>query len=388
MQVALVTTNEAFLALQGEWDDLVSQCDEDNPFRRWFWNHCWWKHFGHKRQLAIVVAREAGQLVGLAPCFIERDHWWRGARVMRLLGATEEVCSEHLGIITRAGYEAQVVPQLLEYLCHDCEHKWDVLRLTELPSHSAQIPVIDQFVSRHGMAARQQQGHICHLVRFTGDWDDYVRSLDTKRRTKLNRNLREFAVEKVEVAVAETPADLPARFNELCQLHNHHWQTLGQPGLFETPAFAAFHREIAEHFLPRQMLLLGSLWINGEAVASSYSLRLNGVAYEYQRGHNPAWITRRPGHVLQFLLFRYAIEHGVRCWDYLRGDYPHKRDWANDARTSMEIQIAAPRKLQVARLHLEERVEQAKDRLRQLRDAARERKENRVVPLTPVEQAR
>ncbi len=370
MELALIASVDEFSALRADWDALVVASDEDNPFRRWFWNHCWWKHFGHGRRLTIVTVRQSGQLIGLAPCFIQRDHWWRGARVVRFLGATEDVCSEHLGFLIQQGMEEQVTSALLSFFLEQQGRCWDVLRLTDLPESSRQVAEIDRYVDQHHVAARRLPDHVCRLVRFHDGWDAYLRDLSSKRRTKLRRIERELASHSVELAVAETADDLPDRWEELCRLHNLHWQTQGLRGCFEVPAFAAFHREIAEYYLSRNKLLLGSLLVDGKAVTSSYSVRLNDVAYEYQRGHDPDWIDRKAGHVLQFKMFRYAIERGVRCWDYLRGDYLHKRDWANDMRQTVEYQIAAPRKLQSVRLLLEERFDRAKDRLRKLRDTA------------------
>lgn len=372
MDVSLVDSLQEFADLQGEWDALVAASEEDNPFRRWFWNFCWWKHFGHGRQLALVTVRESGKLVALAPWFIERDHWWRGARVVRFLGATEDVCSEHLGLLIERGREEALAPVLLDFVCREHARRWDVLRLTDLPAHSAQLPALEAFAIERRLTYRLRADHLCRLVRFPADWDSYLKSLPSKRRTKLRRIEREWnELGDITLAVAESPADLPQLWSELRELHNLHWSSQGIRGCFEVPAFDAFHTELVEHYLPQGMLLLASLHAHGQPITSSYSFRLGETVYEYQRGHDPQWLSRRPGHALQFMLFRYAVQRGVRCWDYLRGDYEHKRDWSNDVRESLELQVASPRAVQVVRFRVEGRLVRAKDQLRHLRQSAR-----------------
>ena len=372
MDVSLVDSAQAFADLQGDWDELVAASEEDNPFRRWFWNYCWWKHFGRDRQLAMVAVRESGKLVALAPWFIERDHWWRGARVVRFLGATDEVCAEHLGLLIQRGREEALAPVLLEYFCREHARRWDVLRLTDVPAHSAQVPALEAFALGRRLTYRLRPDHLCRLVRFPDSWERYLQSLPSKRRTKLRRIEREWNSQPhMTLAVAESPADLPPRWDELRRLHNIHWATQGMQGCFEVPAFDAFHSELIEYYLPQGMLLLATLHAHGQPITSSYSLRLGETVYEYQRGHDPQWLAQRPGHALQFMLFRYAVERGVRCWDYLRGDYAHKRDWSNDVRESVELQVASPRTVQVARFRMEGRLVQAKDQLRHLRESAR-----------------
>ncbi len=377
MQFALIESPEGLIALAAEWDALVAASEEDNPFRRWFFNYCWWKYFGRGRQLAVVTVHEAGRLVALAPWFIERDHWWRGARVVRFLGATDEVCAEHLGLLIERGREGQLAAAILDYFA--CEHarRWDVLRLTDLPAASGQVPALEMLAAERRLTYRLRPDHVCHLVRLPASWDQYLQGLPSKRRTKLRRIERQWREQPhVELAVAEDPADLPQRWDELRRLHTLHWSSQGVRGCFKVPAFNAFHTELIEYYLPRGNLLLASLLADGQAITSAYAFRLNDVVYEYQRGHDPQWLDLRPGHALQFMLFQYAVERGVRCWDYLRGDYAHKRDWANDRRESVELQVASPRKVQVARFRMEGRIEQAKDRLRTLRDSARQWRAN------------
>lgn len=372
MDVSLVDSLQGLADLRGEWDALVAASEEDNPFRRWFWNFCWWKHFGRGRQLAVVAVRESGKLVALAPWFIERDHWWRGAHVVRFLGATDEVCAEHLGLLIERGREAALAPVLLDFFCREHARRWDVLRLTDLPAHSAQLPALEAFAIERRLTYRLRPDHLCRLVRFPADWESYLKSLPSKRRTKLRRIEREWdEVGDITLAVAESPADLPQLWSELRELHNLHWASQGIRGCFEVPAFDAFHTELVEHYLSQGKLLLASLRAHGRPITSSYSFRLGETVYEYQRGHDPQWLGRRPGHALQFMLFRYAVERGVRCWDYLRGDYEHKRDWSNDVRESVELQVASPRTVQVARFRMEGRLERAKDHLRHLRASAR-----------------
>lgn len=115
------------------------------------------------------------------------------------------------------------------------------------------------------------------------------------------------------------------------------------------------------------MLLLASLRVDGVAIASCYGLRLGETVYEYQRGHDPAYSRMRPGHALQFYLFEHMIADGIRCWDYLRGDYPHKHDWANGNRRSIDLAIPAPRRAQLARYYLECSYRNARSRLGDLR---------------------
>lgn len=362
--ISVLERDEQWAPLETAWDDLVAASAEDNPFRRWLWNWTWWKHYGQGRRLAILVARENGVLVGLAPLFLQIEPRRPVGRELRLLGSTD-VCSEYLGLIVRRKAEEQVVPALLAFLFDHWHHAWDMLRWTDLPSDGVEVPLIRTFLEDRQLLFAQQPGCTNLRVQLPATWDEYLAQLSSKRRTKLRRVIREFDdLAAVEYFDPECVEEFSRAWDEMRELHNAHWQSEGQRGLFTIPQFNAFHSELARAYFERQMLVLGGLRVGGEAVASCYGIRLNETVYEYQRGHRPSWIASRPGHALQFHLFRRMMEQGVRCWDYLRGDYPHKRDWATDERNTASLVIPARRTLAVNRFYLEQTVGAVRSRFR------------------------
>jgi CelD/BcsL family acetyltransferase involved in cellulose biosynthesis len=363
IEVSLLDLDEQLDGLEDVWDRLAGDSAEDNPFRRWLWARTWWKHYGQNRRLAILLAREAGAVVGIAPLFVEPRSSWFATRDLRFLGGTD-VCSEYLGLIIRRGLEPQVVWSFLRFLFDEWNHEWDALRWTDIPKESPEVDLIQAFLAERGLAGGWRAGTQNLFLRFPSTWDQYLSGLSSKRRTKVKRICREFKdLAGTEFAIVDSADQFPRAWDELRMLHNRHWREVGLVGRFVSRPFDAFHTEVAAEFLKRKMLLLGSLRIEDNAVASCYCFRLGNTVYEYQRGHDPAWIKRRPGHALQFHLFQAAIERGARCWDYLRGDYDHKRDWAKERRTTIDFAVPVPRALMVERYHVEQVLGSARRRL-------------------------
>ena len=53
-----------------EWDRFVYEVGGD-LYVTYDWCRIWWQHYGDLRQLRLYIFRRGGQLVGLAPMFIE-----------------------------------------------------------------------------------------------------------------------------------------------------------------------------------------------------------------------------------------------------------------------------------------------------------------------------
>src|SRR5688572_28756608 len=57
----------AFVALRGEWRDLLRDSALNNPFLTSEWLQAWWAHLRTGSHLEQIVVRSGGLLVGLAP---------------------------------------------------------------------------------------------------------------------------------------------------------------------------------------------------------------------------------------------------------------------------------------------------------------------------------
>jgi CelD/BcsL family acetyltransferase involved in cellulose biosynthesis len=367
LQVDLIDNIEQWDLLENEWDTLVAASDDDNPFRCRSWLRAWWKHFGGGQSLRILTARDDNRLVGIAPLFIDVEHFPFRVRAIRFLGGTE-VCSEYLGLLIERSAEERVVPAFFDFLLGDMGREWDVIRWTDIPADSRQLAVVEDDLAARGAFNIRAVGVSNWVVQLPNSWEEFVKGHSSSRRTKIRRIRREFSKrENVEIEFAETASQFDRCWDELRTLHNRHWAAAGQSGCFADPRFNAFHTELAREYLNRGMLVLASLRLDGNALAACYGIRQGDTVYEYQRGHDPSQLRLRPGHALHFAMLERAIANGVSNWDYLRGDYKHKRDWSNHNRSCVDLTIPAPRRAQLARFYLEHAYRTTRSRLGSLR---------------------
>jgi CelD/BcsL family acetyltransferase involved in cellulose biosynthesis len=129
----------------------------------------------------------------------------------------------------------------------------------------------------------------------------------------------------------------------LVDLHQRRRQSLGEPGCFASPQFAAFHRDVAAAFLRDRRLRLHWLEWDGRPIAAEYHLAGDDAVYAYQAGIDPDALEMEPGRLISVAVIRQAIADGHRAIDFLRGDEPYKAHWRAEPRASMEFRVAARR---------------------------------------------
>ena len=135
MRIEFIVTMNGFNALHEEWDNLLENSLNDNPFLSYSWLHTWWEVYGHG-ELYIITCRDSvsGELLGILPLFRFRTGLLLSATILRFMGS-ERVSSDFLECIARHGREDEVYAACIDALQRDVS-KWDVVELQDMDEHS------------------------------------------------------------------------------------------------------------------------------------------------------------------------------------------------------------------------------------------------------------
>jgi len=94
---------EAFGSLRDAWNLLLQNNPVQDAFLTWEWLYTWWKHYGKPRELWLITAWIAEELVGIAPLMLEeRRKYSLRLRVLCSLGTPDIDVG---GFIVREGDE-------------------------------------------------------------------------------------------------------------------------------------------------------------------------------------------------------------------------------------------------------------------------------------------
>lgn len=344
MDVTRIATATELAAIADDWNRLAS----DVPFRRAEWLGGWWRHYGGSQELYVLAVRERGELIGLAPWWLDRSRA-RG-RVLRFLGSGE-VCSDYLGVLAMERRAEEVAAALADWLQTAAQahrplasDRWDLLRLEGVAADDTATLLVRDELVRRGSMAHTSPSVNCWRLELPGDWRQYQASLSKSHRKQVRR-LEERVLDagRAVLHTVKTAAELSGAWEILVDLHQRRRRSLGEPGCFASPRFAAFHREAAERLLAVQSLRLHWLELEGVPVAAEYHLAAGRVIYGYQAGVDPDRLEDEPGRLAAIATLRLAVEEGFSAFDFLRGDEPYKAHWRAEPRRTHDLHIAAPR---------------------------------------------
>lgn len=349
MRLTIVTENEAFRALEEEWDRLVEESEEDAIFRTWEWAWVWWHIYGQPRGAAlhiVVLREEDGTLLGLAPLYLGKGPFSPRARVLRFLGSGGDTSPDYLGLLTRPGQEMRVAQALAAYLRGNARPRWDALFLTDLAEGAASTGALFTALSE-GLwplgAARQIDCAICPHIELAPSWEEFFENLPRKLRYNIRSRRKKLSKEhQARFFRWEEQRDIQEGIERLAFLHQKRFQARGEAHSFSSAEYLQFHKEVAERFHHRGRLRLYSLEAGGEVVAMLYCFCHKDRIYHFQSGFDPDWSQFGVGQVLISYALEDASREKIRRFDFLKGEYRYKEDFATGKRRTVCLTAGRP----------------------------------------------
>ncbi|MER9410158.1 GNAT family N-acetyltransferase [Mesorhizobium sp. M0589] len=306
-----------FDALTPHWWKLWEQSSSATPFQSPAWLVPWWRSFA-PGELATVAVWRGGDLVGLAPLYLE--HGTAGSKLLPV-GIS---LSDYLDILAVRDIEAAVVATIAETIC---SVGWSQWILSDLPQNSAGLTI-----AHPGLTVERPAIHAaCPVLAVAGD-ETLAGCVPARRRRQLRR-ARQAASRRGRLALAAARGDQNF-LNQLIRLHHARWVGHGG-GVLADPAVQHFHGLslplLDAHGLVRCWLLA----IDGTTVAAYYGFHHRGRAYAYLGGLDPAYAEESPGAILIGHAIAESIREDAREFDFLRGQEAYKYGWGAVDRWTM-----------------------------------------------------
>jgi CelD/BcsL family acetyltransferase involved in cellulose biosynthesis len=340
-QIDVLTRPEEFVALRGEWTELLDDSAANTLFLTWEWLHTWWTHLGGDRRLSLITVRSAGRLLAIAPL---AQHSWRPSALqfvpqLELLGSGD-VGSDYLDLIVRRGAEPAVAAALGEELVA----RRALVQLPQLANGHSVAAGVASLLQRRGWQLRIARTDVCPYIALEGHtFDSYLATLGSSHRYNFRRRLRQLQRGfDVQFRCITTEEDRREALATLVSLHNGRWTPRGGSTAFYEPDLLAFHDELGRLTLDRGWLRLFVLSLDGRPAAALYGFAYRGKFYFYQAGFDPACARYSVGLVTMGLSIEQAVAEGLSEYDLLHGDEQYKFLWARASHAIAGIELYPP----------------------------------------------
>jgi CelD/BcsL family acetyltransferase involved in cellulose biosynthesis len=325
----VVADYSGFLRLEAEWNDAVERARISHPFLRHEWIRTWWDSFGGSRQLFVLVVRDEGRIIAIAPLMRETVLAY-GLPVRRLTLLANDHTPRTDFVIADKPDEAYRA--IWSALLRDID-QWDVLQLTQLVRTSTTVAVMSQFATAEGLPIGVWKSSDSPYLELAGTWDSYWASLSSKFRSNVrNRLSRLKQIGEPALEVLADRADIAAACDDAWRLEASGWKDQEGTSICSDAAVRRFYTLLAERAAAGGWLRLVFLTVGGRRIAVSYGAIYDGRFFLFKTGYDREFHTCSPFKLLTYFAVQEGFARGLREIDFLGDTEPWKQEWTPASR--------------------------------------------------------
>ncbi|MBX3063136.1 MAG: GNAT family N-acetyltransferase [Anaerolineae bacterium] len=317
MKLDLMTTSEQFASLHADWNRLLPHNATNQIFLTHEWQRLWWDAY-HPGELFVLVGRnEIGELIGVAPWFIEAE-----TQTIRSIGCVD--VTDYLDVIALTEEREAFLAAVADYLV-EARAQFGCLDLCNIPDHSPTLDYLPRFLTERGFSVLVKQQEVCPIIDLPADFESYLNGLDKKQRHECRRKMRRATEDGENVGwyVVGEQHDLNAEIDAFLQIMAASHPEKAE--FLKNPQHIEFFRTMMPQMFACGWLQLAFLTVNGERAATYLNFDYNNNILVYNSGLIPERFSYlSPGIVLLLFLIEDAIKKGRTEFDFLRGNEEYK----------------------------------------------------------------
>ncbi len=274
----------------------------------------------------LVVSDEEDNRLGVSSWFKQFSRgigWWR-------LVGSGQVCSDYVQLPSRPGSQCEVARATAKWFAVQPRKFLDAPVAIDIEGYHTNCPqwqtFIDVLVDR-GWTNDTVEIESTWRVELPNDWKEYESLLSKSRRRKARRATQMADRGELRFELVSDPQQINDYWPEFVRLHQLRRQQLGQSGVFTDANFEQFLRSATLELASEGSASIARLLHGGSALGMLLIFQSDATWYIYQSGFDTQRIDLEPGHMINSLMLRTAIERGIESVDFLRGDEHYKKGW-------------------------------------------------------------
>lgn len=329
MNIIEINNYRDFLSLEEKWNQVLSKCNH-TVFSTWEWLSICWKHSGTNKRLIVLLAKDNGEIIGIAPLMYTVRTMF-GLKRAKIEFMDDGVSDYNDFILVEK--EDECVNLFIKHLNRFPLH-WDCVDLSDISENSKALPQLNR------IAKNVTPFHTCSYIQLPKTHTIFMDSLKRNQRRDIRRNLRRLE-DKYKVEFTQYSGELPLdeEMNSFFDLHQKRWESKSLPGVFASQTIRNFHLEIAKKFFEKGWLGLFQLKVSGTPAAALYGFKYQSKYYDYLTGFDPKFFPYNVGNLLRSHTIGECIKEGFAEFDFLRGAEEYKNRWNTQIRFTKKVTL-------------------------------------------------
>lgn len=325
-----ITGIDEFKAISLEWDKLLLQSGEDNPFLLSTFLVTWWKYFSAGIDLRILVFYQNQEMVGGMPLCLNN---------CRLLEYPGGVAANYTEPLCLEANRNLIWISILDAL--EQKDDWKSFCLKRIRREKFTVEKIDKEVcDRKKILCDLYSDDHAYLAKIPHDFSRFLYQLPRNLRYYVRRSEKELSkLGIISLHIIREPVELDSFLDTFFSFSVVSFNKRNSKSLFENPKFRGFFRELAKKFLQEGVLDAQALMLEKKAIAIHFGYSLGKNMNYVFPAFDTDYADLNPGHLMIYKLFELGSKIKNAYFDFYSGYSFYKKQWSDIKEEVLTLKI-------------------------------------------------
>ena len=337
LEIEKVTTIQGFQTLNLVWNLLCDESQVNVPFFRHEWFHCCLSTLGQERVPFILIFKNNGCVVGIAPLWIYKESVHRIP--VRKIGFISGPDTPFVDFIIHNEWKEKVIDMMLTNLFNGWGKTWDILSLAQWPEDSPNLECFKTLLYEQRKKYHMEESSQIPYISTHGCWNTFLHSRSSRFRKTYRHIVNKMS--KLEDVHVE------------CYHKNENGQLL--EGIFsvsknswkqEVGVAISNRKDVQEFFTMFTDLAGKNSWlrawflkIENKVIAMEYDLEWEGKIYALRADFDEAFKSYSPGAFLEYQIIKNAFDSGYLEYNTGPGVKTYKLRWTDQSKANFVVHL-------------------------------------------------
>jgi len=324
LEVEIIADERDFYALEDAWNPLLVRSGSDTIFLTFEWLSTWWKHFGRRHRLFVVVARKEKEIVALLPLMITGREGFR-----QLCFISNKITDYKDFIIDELQDREQVIRRILGSLVD--AGGWDFFLINGFSEESVNFSAFDAALSDFPEARTVfLNDKVAPYIPIEGAWEDYWKSLKKSFRKRTDGQQKHISKDYDDYfcTCIESRHEIDGLIDKVISMNVERWaEEKNQGSVVDDTALREFYKDLSKRVFHLGWLDLSYSMINKDVVSACMGFQYSKKYYGVITSYDHRFSKYSPGRLLMVHKLKESFENELLEFDMLVGNETYKYDF-------------------------------------------------------------
>lgn len=319
MRIEVIDNIEKLMSYKEEWDKILEEINNENMFLELDWITYWWKFFGHKNELFVLVVANGNEIAGFCPLMItkKRIHHEVGFIGGRESGRMDFLLKEESREVT------------LEFICNFLRNLKgkSIIKLNGMPEKSENYGLIKKY-NKDNNVPFVQISIVCYFLNLKDI--DFKKYFEYRFGKKTRQTMSSKEKKLSRLGIVEYKRIFTSEIDEAFEIHDKRWLRKIGNSSFSKGETGEFFKELLSYNCEKFNVCVDAITINNKVISFMYGFVYKEKYLFYRIAHDDDYAFLSPGELVFKKKMEDCFSSKINVVDFGTGYEPYKAKWSDN----------------------------------------------------------